>query len=502
MLKVQACPSRRRAGFLNLDMKTAIIASIIAIICIVPGFCVDSDIELLLENDILDGAFVGIVVKNIDADSLIFSHNAHLRFTTASNLKLFTSAAALELLGPNYRFTTSFFINGKIDKKGTLEGDLLISGGGDPLISGRFRKSVTEVLDLWADSLKKRGIKNIKGDLVIDNNFFEDDELGPGWSHDDLTYWYACPISALSFNDNCVDLHVHPGGKIGQPCTITLDPENDYIDTVNFTTTIANGLDNTFDFYRYPGSNKIKYFGGVAIDDSDGVVDYVSVKNPHLYCAEVFRDILKNRGIKIQGKIISIERENIPSKYHYKNLTRLFGWHSDSLGIVISVINKNSQNFFAEQTLKTMGAELYGEGSFKLSKELVENWLESKGISKDDVRYCDGSGLSYVNLAKPSAIIRLLEYMRTSLYFTTYYESLAIPTIDRSVRNRMTGHPLAEKMRTKTGSIENTRTFSGYLTTASGYLMVFSIMVNNYSVETSEIDEWIDEVCAYFLDNF
>ncbi|OQX92254.1 MAG: hypothetical protein B6D58_03885 [candidate division Zixibacteria bacterium 4484_95] len=216
-------------------MKITAVTTVIVTIYIAFGFCADCDVELLLENDVLDGAFVGIAVKNIDADSMIFSHNAHLRFTIASNLKLFTSAAALEIFGPNYRFITSFFINGKIDKKGNLEGDLLIAGGGDPLISGRFRKSVTEVLDLWADSIAKKGVNNIKGDLVVDNNFFEDDELGPGWSHDDLTYWYACPISALSFNDNCVDLHVYPGEIIGQPCSITLVPKTDYIDTVNGT---------------------------------------------------------------------------------------------------------------------------------------------------------------------------------------------------------------------------------------------------------------------------
>ena len=501
-MKVKACPSRRRVGFLYLDMKITAVTTVIVTIYIAFGFCADCDVELLLENDVLDGAFVGIAVKNIDADSMIFSHNAHLRFTIASNLKLFTSAAALEIFGPNYRFITSFFINGKIDKKGNLEGDLLIAGGGDPLISGRFRKSVTEVLDLWADSIARKGVNNIKGDLVVDNNFFEDDELGPGWSHDDLTYWYACPISALSFNDNCVDLHVYPGEIIGRPCSITLVPKTDYIDTVNGTITVAKGLNNTFDFYRYPGSNKVKFFGGIAIDDIDGVVDYVSVKNPHLYCAEVFRDILEDHGLRIKGKIINVGRENIPPKYRYKNLIRLFDWCSDSLGVVISVINKNSQNFFAEQTLKTMGAELYGEGSFKLSTRLVENWLESIGIGKDDVRYCDGSGLSYINLATPSAIIKLLEYMHTSPYFITYYESLAIPTIDRSVRRRMTGHPLANKMRTKTGSIENTRTFSGYLTTRKDCLVAFSILVNNYSVETSEVDDWIDRVCAYFIDNF
>ena len=476
---------------------TALISALITVSSVasdIPG------LDSLLNDEVVEGAFVGIAIKDAAADSMVYAYNADLRFTTASNLKLFTSAAAIEILDPAYKFATQFYINGQITNKGVLEGDLIIAGGGDPLISGRFRKSLTEVLELWADSILAKGITKIDGNLAIDNSFFENDVLGPGWSHDDLTYWYACPISALSFNDNCVDLHVYPSDQIGNPCRIVLSPETDYIDTINNTTTLPAGSENTFDFYRYTGTNKVEYFGGVALDDDNGVVDYVTVDSPHIYCAEVFEDILNKRGIIINGEIINIENENRPSKYNKS--VKLFDWYSDSLGVVISVINKNSQNLFAELTLKTLGAEICGEGSFEASAKLIEDWLESIGITKDDVHYYDGSGLSYMNLAKPSAIIRLLQYMHDSPNFETYYESLAIPGVDRSVRDRMTDHPLADNMRTKTGYIANTRTFSGYLTTRNGLLMAFSLMVNNYSARVSEIDEWLDEVCSCVIDNY
>jgi len=465
-------------------------------------FADNASIKKFIDDDKLNGAFVGVLVKDILADSVIYSHNSELKFSTASNLKLFTSAAAIEILGPDYHFATSFYVNGAINKKGDLKGDLIIVGGGDPLISGRFRESICEVLELWVDSLAAKGIGKIKGDLVIDNTFFESDVLAPGWSHDDLTYWYACPISALSFNDNCVDLHVYPSTNIGESCSININPQTDYIKIINNTTTFSKGLDNSFDFYRYPGTNTVEFFGGIALDDTDGVIDYVSVEKPHLYCASTFINVMVENGINIKGRTIDIDLNDVPLKYEDKNLTELFKWQSEPMSLIISVINKNSQNFFAEQTLKTIGAEIGGSGSFKVSTQILRDWLGSIGITVEDVSYNDGSGLSYMNLAKPSAIVKLLDYMHKTPHFDIYYESLAIPGVDRSVRRRMADNPLAEMMRTKTGSIANTRTFAGYLTTRQGQLVAFSLMVNNYSVKDAEIDDWMDNFCGYIINNY
>ncbi|MCP4583751.1 MAG: D-alanyl-D-alanine carboxypeptidase/D-alanyl-D-alanine-endopeptidase [candidate division Zixibacteria bacterium] len=485
-----------------MKMKKLTIILALILLSISTNALADSSLDNLIKDNALEGAFIGIEIKDLSSDSSIYAFNPDLRFSTASNLKLFTSAAALEMLGPDYRFETSFYTNGKISKKGELKGDLLIAGGGDPLISGRFRESITEVVACWVDSLKARGIKKIKGDLVIDNSFFEPDELAPGWSHDYLSYWYACSVSALSFNDNCVDTRVYPAKKIGDPCLLEIMPQTDYIDIVNNTSTIKAGLINTFDFYRHPGKNIVEFFGGIALDDTNGTVDYISVDKPHLYCANIYKDILRSDGIEFNGKIIEIDNDKLLDKYQYKNLTRLFNWRSLPMSEVIAVINKNSQNLFAELTLKTLGAEICGEGSFRMSTRLIRDWLESIGISDNDVFYHDGSGLSHMNLASPSAIVKLLDYMRDSPNFDDYYESLAIPGVDRSVRRRLVDHPQASQMRTKTGSIANTRTFAGYLTTRTDKLVAFSLMINNYSSNRDEIDDWMDKLCVHVIENY
>ena len=462
-------------------------------------------IDSVVADTTLDNAHIGLAVYDITADSMIYSLNADKLFSPASNMKLFTSAAALGLLGPEYRFKTGFFRTGKIDKKGRLKGDLVIIGGGDPLISGRFRDSVTEVLELWADSLKSMGINEIKGNIVVDNSFFSGSELGRGWSWDYLTYWFACPLSALSFNDNCVDLKFLPGKKVGDPAIIEIDPPTDYITITNNAITLPADSEFTLDYYRKPYTNDVTFFGGISLSDTAGEIDHVSVHRPELYTAYVFADIIKDKGIKFKGDIVSLDDMDNDKKpaYATEKPASLFEWQSDSLGLVISVINKNSQNFFAEQSLKTIGRELGGEGSFSSGIELAEAFFDSIGITSDDVAMHDGSGLSQMNIVKPAAVIRLLKSMGRSPYFQTYYESMAVPGMDRSVRTRLEGIDNRERVRAKTGYIANTSSFSGYIDgPRAGHLLAFSILVNNYSCKTSYVTAWHDSVVSLLLSEY
>ncbi len=473
--------------------------SCVLFLCIDPNAVPQpASLETLLLDKSIAGAHVGLIFKDIESGAVLFAMNADKRFIPASNLKLFTSAAALQLLGPTFRFKTSVAANGQIDyPKRKLEGDLIIEAGGDPLISGRFRNDMLEIFRFWADSLKLRGISAISGNILVNNAFFEDDDLGPGWSHDDLSYWYACPISAFSFNDNCVDLKISAGRKLGDACLVRQNPPLDFIKFVNRIITLPAGLPPTIDFYRYPGSDSALIFGGLAIDDTAGITEYISVADPDRYAALVLLHVLREEGIFVSGGI-----GEIGDFHSVDDGTVIFDWLSDSLPVVLSVINKNSQNFFAEQTLKTIGKTLGGEGSFSVSTRVVADWLESIGITKDDVKMADGSGLSALNLVKPAAIISLLEYMKTIPTFEIFYNSMAIPGVDRSVRNRLPGQPLAGKMRTKTGRIANVSAFSGYLTSKKGKLIAFAIIINGAVAPEKELTAWQDKLCAYFIENY
>jgi len=455
-------------------------------------------IDSILADSALSNALIGLAVYDITSDSTLYELNADKLFSPASNLKLFTTAAALELLGPDYRFKTLFFHSGEIDSDGQLTGDLIIVGGGDPLISGRFRDSITEVLYLWADSLSARGIKEIKGDLVIDRSFFSGQQLGYGWSWDYLTYWYACPVTALAFNDNCVDLRFLPGEKVGDKAKIILSPDTDYITVTNNTETLPAGSEFTLDYYRTPSTNEVEFFGGIAMDDSNQV-DYVSVYQPEIYCGYIFSGILNEKGIANTGNTRFLEELDSERRRNLESGKKpLFTWNSDSLGVVITVINQRSQNLFAELALLTLGHEIAGEGSFDKSLELVAGHLDSIGITRDDLNMNDGSGLSHINLVKPNAIIRLLKQMHGSRYSETYYNSLRIPRDFRLV-----GVVNRENIRVKGGTIANTRTYSGYLTgPRTGHLLAFSIMVNNYSCPKKYVESWQDSILATLLRDF
>jgi D-alanyl-D-alanine carboxypeptidase/D-alanyl-D-alanine-endopeptidase (penicillin-binding protein 4) len=464
----------------------------------------DRKLRALLTDSPLDNAQIGISIYDITADESLFRHNDTLLFNPASNLKLFTSAAALELLGPSYRFKTQILSRGRIEGS-RLSGDLVIVGGGDPLISGRFRSHVTEVLEYWADSLIARGVNEVEGGIVVDNSFFTGPNLGPGWSWDDLTYWYACPLSALSFNDNCVDLKFLPGPTIGSPALIECDPNIGYIITHNMAYTLPAESSFTLDYYRIPYTNDVTFFGGIPISDTAGEIDYVSVHRPEIYAATVFGSVLATRGVRIKGKITAIEDLEISKRADYSrpNLSPLFTWQSDTLGAVVKVIDTNSQNFFAEQTLLTLGAEKAGEGSFKAGIGVVGTFFDSIGIGGDDLAMYDGSGLSYINAVKPRAVIDLLRYISAGPNFETYYETLGNPAADRSVSKRLEGVAGRERIRAKTGHIAGVSTFSGFLLGAkSNHLLAFSIMINNYTCPRAHCEAWEDKIVTSLLENY
>jgi len=461
----------------------------------------DSKLRSLLADLLLYNAQIGVAIYDITAEEQLFSHNDTLLFNPASNMKLFTSAAALELLGPSFRFKTQFLYRGKISN-GRLAGDLVIVGGGDPLISGRFRSHITEILEYWADSLVSRGVRGIDGNIVVDNSLFTGPELGPGWSWDDLTYWYACPISALSFNDNCVDLKFLSGRKVGDPAIIEFNPHTDYIITHNNAYTLPAESSFTLDYYRTPNSNDITFFGGIPIDDTAGEIDYVSIHRPEIYTATIFQNVMNSRGLEVSGEIFALKDapESLATIYSRQGLQPLFVWNSESLGVVINVINTNSQNFFAEQTLLTLGATIEGDGSFSGGARAARRFFAGIGIDSADLEMVDGSGLSYINMVKPEAVVRLLAHMKKSPYFEIYYESLANPAEDRSARNRLKGIQFRENLRLKTGHIARVNTLSGYvLGPRTKHLFAFSIMVNNYACPSTEAEARQDSILAEIL---
>ncbi len=443
-------------------------------------------IDSLLNLNELASANCGVAIYSLKTGEYSYEKNSRRLFVPASNVKLTTTAAGLHYLGGNFRFKTEFYYTGQI-RDGKLEGDLIIKGNGDPTISNRFGGTVTRVLEEWADSLKAYGINSIKGKITADISYFDTVALGPGWSWDDLSYWYAAEVSALNFNDNCVNLYFKPAPQIGYPVQIRFEPQTKYISWKNLTATSASTTDNTIDFYRLPQTNQVTFFGSIPITQNSWMEEYVTVNQPAEYCLFVFNEVLEQEGIEVKN-------DRVKADPYSRKL--LFCWESHPLSEIVAVINKRSQNLYAECLFKTLGQEIKKEGSFRAGATVLEEFLAMAGIPSDQFQIFDGSGLSYLNLLSPYAITRLLAFISTQPYFQSFYESLAVPGQDRSLNNRMKGVLDKEKMRLKTGLIGNSICLSGYITDRDGRLYAVSSMFNNFKVNKQRVWEIQDELFA------
>jgi D-alanyl-D-alanine carboxypeptidase/D-alanyl-D-alanine-endopeptidase (penicillin-binding protein 4) len=446
--------------------------------------------DTIFSTSIFNRAKVGAAFFSLDEGVAVYSKNLSVPLVPASNVKLATSAAALHYLKPDFRFETSFMI------KKEEEGDSVLSvlvwkGTGDPSISGRDRPHMFEIPEFWADSLAARGVKKI-GRIVLDNRCFEGPDLISSWPSKDLSYWYAAQTSAISFEDNCVSLRFYPGRKVGAPARIVIAPDFGYLKVINTAGTGPRGSRFTLDYRRKPGTNTVTFFGKIALSDT-GQWDYVSVHRPAFYAGHTVREVWKKKGIAVAQSAVFWEQSGL-SEDGFKNL---FVWRSDSLSNLLKVVNKNSQNFYAEQILKTIGRTVTGTGSFDSGLVAVGRFLIGEaGLTQNDFYLVDGSGLSPSNRFTPAGFIKLLRHMHDSPRFRHYFESMAIPAVDRSVRNRINGDSaLISEMRLKTGWIGGSRTLSGYLKSKGGKLYGFSVLVNGRKLDLRAVDSAVNRLC-------
>jgi serine-type D-Ala-D-Ala carboxypeptidase/endopeptidase (penicillin-binding protein 4) len=432
----------------------------------------------------------GVLIQSLETGEYFYKRNENKLFMPASNLKLFTSAAGLVLLGDDYKFTTDIFMRGRMDGS-TLIGDLVVQGRGDPTLSGRFYKNdVLKVFNNWADSLSELGIDEITGNIIGDDNEFDDLGLGAGWQWDYESDWYAAQSSALSFNDNCIDLIVTSDKQTGQ-AKIDINPNTKYAVIVNKVAVVKNDSVTSIDVYRERGTNVITVFG--TIRKSDSLKTFVTVNNPTQYTMVVLKEVLESKGIIVGGFPMDIDDLSSPIENY--ELSKLFTHYSPNLREIVKVINKNSQNLFAEQLMKTVGLEIENFGSIENGLSACNSVFQEMGINPENMIMVDGSGLSRLNLVTPKQIVSLLNFMYQHKYYLPFYNSLPIAGVEGSLANRMKGTKAENNVRAKTGYIGSARSLSGYLNTGDNEPIAFSMIVNNFTVPLKLAENLQDLVC-------
>ncbi len=433
----------------------------------------------------------GVLVKSLKTGEIIYKRNADKLFIPASNMKLFTSAAALLLLGSDYIYETNFYVNGGLEK-GVLKGDLIIQGAGDPTISSRFYSgNQIKIFEDWADTLKAKGIWVISGNIFGDDTFFDNVGGGSGWTWDYESSWFEAPSGALSFNDNCVEIKIEPA-EVNFPAKVSVIPYTKYISLVSKVITVDESVESSLSVLRQRGTNLISVTGNIK-KDSKPITEHVSISDPTMFFLTVLREVFERKGIVIQGRIGTIkssEKNIIPN-----DLTPLYTHRSVPLKIIIKELNKNSNNFYAEQLLKTIGLEIYNYGTVENGVKACKEIFNTMGINPENMVMADGSGLSRLDLVTPRQIINLLSFMYKSDEFSKFYESLPIGGIDGTLIDRMKKTAAENNVHAKAGYNNNVSALSGYLKTISGEPLVFSIIVNNYLAPFTLANYIQDNVC-------
>lgn len=453
-----------------------------------------AELNQIFDEPAFSNAYWGVVIQSLQNGEILYSRNAHKNFIPASNMKLFTTAAALVKLGPEFRYCTKFYADSTIDDRGILTGNLIILGSGDPTITGRYYNGeITKPLEFWGDSLKARNISSIEGDIIGDDNYFEEEILGEGWAWDYQSDWYAAQISALSFNDNCINIYFAAGDSIGYPAKYQLMPETDYAEIVNKVLTVRNGLEKEITFKRGRGTNYVEVDGTISLNSSPQR-EWFSVENPTLFTTTIFKQTLEKKGILVLGNPRDIDDLK---GYNYKQdqAHLIFKYFSPPLWEIVEKINKVSQNLYAELLLRTLGAHFHEIGNARYGIEVVKEFLQDIGIDTEQFLMYDGSGLSRLNMVTPAHIVKLLRFMRNHDYGDYFYKSLPIAGGEGTLKNRMQ-HTAAEgNVKAKTGFVGHVRALSGYVATADNEELAFSIIANNYSVPTSMANLIQDLVC-------
>lgn len=465
-------------------------------------------IESLIASGPAEQAFYGIEIYSVTQGKPLFSLNSTKHFIPASNTKLFTTVAAMALLGPDYRFRTTVVAATPIDKHGRISGDLFLVGRGDPNLSARefpykggMERPVptTALLDKLAEEVVAKGVKVIEGDLVADDSFFQYDRYPSGWTVDDTLWSYGAPVTALALDDNVMQLELKPGEREGDRAFLAVEPWGNYYQFVNKTVTRPAQTEMRLGVHREPGSRTIEIWGDFPMDKEKHTL-WVAVDEPALVIGELFRRTLEARGVRIFGSVRARHftlSETVPPKEEDPLLAE-----HESLPLIedLKVINKVSQNLHAEMVFRLLGREKKGQGTVEAATAARDEFLQQIGVAKDDVALYDGSGLSRRNLVTPRALVTLLRYVEAQPWRDRFIDTLPVAGVDGTLGERMKKSPAFERIQAKTGTIGGVNGLAGFATTLGGERLIFSIFANHHTLPNKDSVAIIDQICAAMVE--
>ncbi len=439
-------------------------------------------------NPVARHGTVALSVRRVRDGQPFVDYKSRQTMSTASTIKLITTATALAVLGPTFSYTTTLEYDGTI-RDSTLSGNLYIRGSGDPSLgtwrymdgpTHRFPDTPT-LLAIWAEAVRKAGIRRVQGSVVGDASLYTNPPVPDTWPYSDLGNYYGAGLSGLNINENLYRVFFKPGNAVTAPATfLRTDPALPYLTLTNTVSTDAAGTGDQVNIYGAPFANQQWLTGKVPLDSKEFSVKG-SLPDPAFFAAFALTSQLRQRGILVSN-MPTTYGPGQPTPKGPSRRTRLHAQRSPTLTELAQQTNFQSINLYAEGLMRTAAQRLVsGIRTTDEAVEAIENFWRMKGVNLDGFQMRDGSGLSAVGGVSADNMTGILARMGQEKAFPPFYETIPVVGQSGTVRSLARNTAAAGNVRAKSGSIEGVRAYAGYFTAADGELMAFSIMVNRFT---------------------
>jgi D-alanyl-D-alanine carboxypeptidase/D-alanyl-D-alanine-endopeptidase (penicillin-binding protein 4) len=455
-------------------------------------------LQILMADSLMNHSSVSLCILNSENGETIYELNAGKSLIPASVMKLVTSAVALELLGPEFRFRTRIGYSGSLNKRtGLLKGDIVITGGGDPALgSGYFKEVYHGFLKNWIKEIIDLGVKKVEGRVITDDSRYDYQPVPAKWLWEDAGNYYGAGAFGLSVFDNMFEIHLRTSSDGSTPVITGIVPEICRYEFSNQLTASGN-KDNGYVF-----SAPYNHYGWLAGSIPVNREDYVlkaSINDPPLLLAKILDSMLDSAGIEVTEDPSTVRLENKPID---NELITIAGRDSPMLKEIIEVLNHESVNLFAEHLLKEMGKTFNGNGSTASGIEVLYKFLKTSGIDSRGMFIEDGSGMSPMDAISSGNLTGLLYFMKTrGRYFSEFYNSLPDAGKEGTLKSYFRDPVFDSNLRAKSGSMTRVRSYAGFLKAFSGRELIFGIIINNFSGPPGHIVSGIEEILKETIQN-
>lgn len=435
-----------------------------------------SPVDNFINNPLLKNANISLLVKDLKTGKELHNYRANSATIPASTMKVVTTATALEVLGPDFRYETLLAYDGKIDAAGVLNGNLYIIGSGDPTL-GSSKMGDPHFLSKWAVAVKAAGITKINGSIISDESKFDNEGANPKWTWDDIGNYYAPGIYALAYLDNTLRVTFKSGTIGTKPEIVNINPPLNGLNIENNLLSSRISFDSAY-FYGSPKSMHRSVRGEIPAN-KPGFVVRAELPDPGLALAQDFHRILTEQKIEITSAPLTLPASGFSFPTNTVTRTPLYTHYSVPMSQIVKEINEKSNNFYAEQVFKSLSLSRDAVATNRRSVDIIRNFWKSRGLDINQLFQYDGSGLSPANSVSAAFLTDIMEYMyKKSKHKDVFFNSLAIAGKKGTIAGFLKNTPLDGKVFAKSGTISRVRSYSGYII-LDDKEWVFSVMVNN-----------------------